>query len=148
MEHLRAELEIRGLERCAEELPEVSKKCYEKIKEVVEACSKGDCFVDPEKVIEEAREVKLKRSNKLVYALTVVSALEAILIVIMILKLFELEHKVTTMEDQIMRLATITSRKFEVMGDILDSIQLQLSKVSTMKDTLEALKYAVYLLGK
>ncbi len=61
MEHLKAELEIRGYWDCANSLPKVKGKCKKVIDQIREECSRGECFVDPEMVL---RDIASLRSDE------------------------------------------------------------------------------------
>ena len=64
MEHLRAELEIRGYWNCAKSLPKVKGKCKEIIERIKEECERGECFVDPEKVLNDIESVMQREENE------------------------------------------------------------------------------------
>ncbi len=64
MEHLRAELEIRGYWNCAKSLPKVKGKCKEVIERIKEECERGECFVDPEKVLKDIKSVMQKEESE------------------------------------------------------------------------------------
>ncbi len=58
MEHLKAELEIRGYWNCANSLPKVKGKCKEVIEQIKEECARDECFVDPKEVLKDIASLR------------------------------------------------------------------------------------------
>jgi len=150
LDHLRAELEIRGLVKCARQLPNLDKKCYKLTRQVVEACKEGDCFVEPDKVVEEFTVVRVKegvRATELLLAAGLV--VEAIVLVFLYLKLVEVmkqnELLITSLKTRVISL----SLKFlELQRELLATKKDLARQLGELKNTIEALKYVIYLLGK
>jgi len=150
LDHLRAELEIRGLFKCARQLPELDKKCYELVRRVVEGCKEGDCFVEPDKVAEEFSLVRVKegvRATELLLATGVV--VEFVALIFLYLKFMDVtkqnEMIITSLKTKV---AKLTLKLLDLERELLITKRELTRQLDGIRNTIEALKYVIYLLGK
>ena len=150
MKWLKAELEIRGYSRCVKR----PKRCKKEIERIVEDCKRGDCFVDPAKVIEEAREV-LAKEDKGVTLTQIAVGILAILLILNLVGLYTFYNKLSeTMKEITMLKRDIENLKWNVRVNSfkVDSINAKVNdlakKISGFDERIEALKIAIFYLNK
>jgi hypothetical protein len=150
LDHLKAELEVRGLWECAKKLPELDKRCYEKVREVVESCKRGDCFVDPQRVVEEFATVRVKDGpNLLLAALAVGVIVEALAIVALFLYVNQVVHHNQALLKEIEHNVRKALLRMVELNNELAATRVGLTKkISELNETIDALRYVIYLLGK
>ncbi len=148
MRWLKAELEIRGLEKCAKK-PE---RCKGEIKKVLEDCKRGECFVDPEKVIKEGEEVLSKRreitlTHVVVFALVVLLVVNLIGTYLFYMKLNEALKQVAELKKEVDNLKwSVRTSAFR-----LNNLEVRLNnlvrEIRTISENIEAMKVAIFYLN-
>jgi len=148
LDHLRAELEIRGLWKCAKKLPNLDKKCYEEVKRIVERCEE-DCFLDPKKVREEFEEVRVKEVSAAQLALASIIIVQAVAIAFMMWKITLLEAQLNKdLVDLKLLYAKLTSAVNSLESRVNSDLSSVKAEINYLKELVEALKYVIYLEGK
>jgi len=146
LDHLRAELEIRGLWKCAKQLPKLDKKCYGKVAEIVRRCREGDCFLPPQKVAAEFAGVTLREGiGTATLILSAVAVVQGVALAVLFAQLSSLIAQNAELQ-----------RRYDLLALDLANLRDEVMKLkktfsndfNSIKDTLEAIKYVLYVLGR
>lgn len=158
MEHLRAELEIRGHWDCAKKLPKLNSKCMKVVYEIAEECKRGECFVDPDEVIKEVKELEKMGAEKtysndylkpLVITLTAIVIIQAFALTFLTLDYFKyrsvVEKGLKDLEWKLVKVAN-ELRAIQYTSARLSEIQKLKKDINDVKWELRALEDALSFL--